>query len=248
MQTWHTTYLGLKDIPRELSGFELRAFFTYSRAESAVINARHGTTHKLGLVLHIGFLRLSGRSLQSIRMIPAGLWTHLGRELGVTPPEVASLKAMYGRGRTLFEHQKLAQDALGFHWMTDHQRRAFVRALRNEVTRLGDKDRLLAFAQRWLYEHTLLIEHDRALRTQIEAALDLFETETGAAIATTVPLELMGKWRGALAQMRPDGQSQQSWLWEAPAKHSTVQISQLFERIDLLYSLDVHGVASFSVQ
>ena len=72
MQTWHTTYLGLKDIPRELSGFELQAFFTYSRAESAVINARHGTTHKLGLALHIGFLRLSGRSLKSIRMIPAG--------------------------------------------------------------------------------------------------------------------------------------------------------------------------------
>ena len=115
-----------------------------------------------------------------------------------------------------------------------------MRALRNEVTRLGDKDQLLAFAHRWLYEHTLLIEHDRALRTQIGAALDLFETETGAAIATTVPLELMGKWRGALAQTRPDGQSQQSWLWEAPAKHSTVQISQVFERIDLLYSLDVH--------
>ena len=32
----------------------------------------------------------------------------------------------------------------------------------------------------------------------------------------------------------------QSWLWEAPAKHSTVQIAQVFERIDLLYSLDVH--------
>jgi TnpA family transposase len=239
MQTWHTTYLGLKDIPRELSGFELQAFFTYSRAERAVINARYGIAHKLGLALHIGFLRLSGCSLKSIRMVPAVLWAHLGRELGVTPPEVASLKAMYGRGRTLFEHQKLAQEALGFHWMTDHQRRAFVRALRNEVTRLGDKDQLLAFAQRWLYEHTLLIEHDRALRTQIGAALDLFETETGAAIATTVPLELMGKWRGALAQMRPDGQSQQSWLWEAPAKHSTVQISQVFERIDLLYSLDV---------
>ncbi|SEA98108.1 Tn3-like element IS1071 family transposase, partial [Acidovorax soli] len=38
----------------------------------------------------------------------------------------------------------------------------------------------------------------------------------------------------------PDGQTQQSWLWAAPAKHSTRQISEVLERIDLLYTLDVH--------
>ncbi|REW35735.1 Tn3 family transposase, partial [Mycobacterium tuberculosis] len=34
--------------------------------------------------------------------------------------------------------------------------------------------------------------------------------------------------------------TQQSWLWAAPAKHSTRQISEVLERIDLLYTLDVH--------
>jgi hypothetical protein len=63
MQSWHTTYLGLKDLLRELSAFELQAFFTFSRAERTVIDARYGATHKLGLALHMGFLRLSGRSL-----------------------------------------------------------------------------------------------------------------------------------------------------------------------------------------
>lgn len=38
MQSWHTTYLGLKEIPREITGFELQAFFTYSRVELDVIN------------------------------------------------------------------------------------------------------------------------------------------------------------------------------------------------------------------
>ena len=240
MQTWHTTFLGLKDLPRELSGFELQAFFTYSRAERAVIDERHGAAHKLGLALHIGFLRLSGRTLKSVRIVPATLWSHLGKELGVKPPEVASLKAMYGRGRTLFEHQKLAQETLDFRWMTDHQRRAFVRALRDEVTRLSDKDQLLVFARRWLYDHSLMIEHDRALRKQIGATLNLFEAETAAAVAAAVPQDLLDKWRNALTQLRADGQTQQSWLWEAPARHSSVQISQVFERIDLLYSLDVH--------
>ena len=208
MQSWQTTYLGLKDLPRELSAFELQTFFTYSRAEREVIDTRYGITHKLGLALHLGFLRMSGRSLNAIRVMPGSLWTHLGKELGVRPPELASLKALYGRRSTLFEHQQLAQETLGFRWLTEHQRRAFVRALRDEVTRLSDKDQLLMFARRWLYDHKLLIEHDRALRSQIAVAVDLLESETGTSIATTVPSDLLDKWRYALAQLRPDGQTQ----------------------------------------
>lgn len=99
---------------------------------------------------------------------------------------------------------------------------------------------MLVFARRWLYDHKFLIESKRAFNTQITTALDLFETQTGELITSSVPSELLKKWRDTLAEFRPDGQIQQSWLWEAPAKHSTVQIAQVFERIDLLYSLDVH--------
>ena len=134
----------------QLSSFELQAFFTFSRSEREVIDIRRSDTLKLGLALHMGFLRLSGRTLNAVRVVPASLWNHLGKELGVKPPEVASLKAMYGRGRTLFDHRQLAQQTLGFRGMTEHQSRAFVRTLRDEVTRLSDKDQLLMFARRWL--------------------------------------------------------------------------------------------------
>ena len=33
MQGWQSTYLGAREVPRELSSFELQTFFTYSRAE-----------------------------------------------------------------------------------------------------------------------------------------------------------------------------------------------------------------------
>ena len=124
MQSWHTTYLGLRELPREISTFELQAFFTYSRPERELINARRGDTHKLGLALHIGFLRLSGRLLDAVRIVPTTLWRHLGEELGVAAPELASLRALYGRGRTLFDHQQLACDVMRFRWMSEHQRRA----------------------------------------------------------------------------------------------------------------------------
>ena len=143
MQGWQTTYLGMRELPRDISGFELQAFFTFSPTERALIEARRGDAHKLGLALHIGFLRMSGRLLDAFRIVPPGLWRHLGNELGVDAPELASLRALYGRGRTLFDHQQVACEALGFRWMSEHQRRALVRLLGDEVSRCADRDQLL---------------------------------------------------------------------------------------------------------
>jgi len=54
------------------------------------------------LALQIGFLRMSGRMLDAVRIVPPTLWRHLGEHLGVTAPDLASLKAMYQRPKTLF--------------------------------------------------------------------------------------------------------------------------------------------------
>lgn len=182
MHGWHTTYLGMRELPRETSTFEMQAFFTFDRSERAVIDARRSNPHKLGLALHIGFLRMSGRLLSSFRVAPAILWRHLGNELGIDAPEIASLRAMCGRDRTLFDHQQVACTTLGFRWMTEHQRRALVRELRDEVSRCADREQLLLRARQWQYEHRLLIVHDRAIRALIAAALKELEAETSAAI------------------------------------------------------------------
>jgi hypothetical protein len=241
MQGWHTTYLGMRELPREISTFEMEAFFTFECAEREVIDARRSNPLKLGLALHIGFLRMSGRLLNTFRVVPPTLWRHLGNELGIDAPEVASLRAMYGRDRTLFDHQQVACTTLGFRWMSKHQRRALVRELRNEVARCADREQLLVRARQWLYEHRLLIVHNRAIRTLIAAALTQFEAEMGAGIRMVVQQATRERWYALVAELRSDGQTQQSWLWAAPAKHSTRQISEVLERIDLLYGLEVHN-------
>ncbi|MBC7710466.1 MAG: DUF4158 domain-containing protein [Rhizobacter sp.] len=182
MQGWQSTFLGIRQLPKELSAFELQAFFTFSRAELDLIHARRADTHKLGLPLHIGFLRLSGRLLDAKRMVSATLWRHLGAQLGIASPELASLKALYTREATLMEHQRMACDVLEFTWMSEHQRRALVRFVRDEVARSGDTDQLLRFSRRWLYEHKLLIPHDRTLRSILTNALNTIERESAEAI------------------------------------------------------------------
>lgn len=103
---------------------------------------------KLGLALQIGFLRMSGGLLDSVRIVPAALWRHLGEQFGAPAPDLASLRAMYRRHRTVYEHQELACTALGFHSLTGARRRALVYALREELTVTLDRMRLLAFGRR----------------------------------------------------------------------------------------------------
>src|ERR1700735_5560805 len=115
MQDWHSTCLGRRTLPRDLSAFEIEAFFNFSDAERRVIEDRRGPALKLALALQIGFLRMTGRLLEAVRIVPPALWRHLGEQLGVAAPDLASLRSMYQRRRTLFEHQEGACETLGFH-------------------------------------------------------------------------------------------------------------------------------------
>lgn len=172
MNAWQTTFFGLKQIPHELTAFEIEAFFTFTATERQVIEQRRRSALKLGLALQIGFLRMSGRLLDAVRIVPAVLWRHLGEQFTVAAPDLASLRAMYGRGNTLFEHQQLACEVLDFHWPSKQQRRALSSALRLELTRTRDRQQLLIFARRWLYEHRLLIRG--RCRDWTPAADDIF--------------------------------------------------------------------------
>jgi TnpA family transposase len=240
MDNWQATFLGLKQLPRELTAFEIEAFFTFTLAERQLIEDRRRPTLKLGLSLQIGFLRMSGRLLDAVPMVPASLWRHLGSQFAIAAPDLASLRALYRRAPTLIEHQQLACEVLGFRWLSEPQRRALVRALRQELTRTRDRQRLLVLARRWLYDHQLIIMHERALRSIIVSATRQYEAALARSIHAGIDSDRLDRWREALVAPREAGLSQQSFLWAAPAKHSPRQIEELLERIEILYELGVH--------
>lgn len=78
MDSWHATFLGLRHLPREVTAFEIEAFYQFSAEESRVIEERRRPELKLALALQIGFLRMSGRLLEAVRIVPPLLWKHLG--------------------------------------------------------------------------------------------------------------------------------------------------------------------------
>ncbi len=240
MDNWHAAYLGRRRIPRNLTAFELEAFFSFTAAERSAIRERRDAPElHLGLALQVGFLRMSGRQLDKVGVVPPLLWKHLGAQLGVPAPEVASLRAIYRRRQTLFEHQEAARSMLGFRWTGDGDRRALVRGLREELERIADVERLLLFARRRLYEQRLVAARDRDLRAMIAAATRLHEAALARQIRRAVPAPMFADWQAALLRLHKSGSSVQRWLWAAPAKHSTRQIDEMFSRYDHLRSLGV---------
>ena len=142
--------------------------------------------------MQIGFLRMSGGLLNAIDVVPPALWKHLGRQFGVAAPDLASLKAMSGRPRTLFDQQQEACLALGFRWMGVAERRTLVRELSNEVERVGERERLLGFARRRAYEMRVVIARERDLRSMVARATRLHEVSLAETIRRSVHPELLG--------------------------------------------------------
>jgi hypothetical protein len=159
---------------------------------------RRSAALKLALALQIGFLHMTGRLLEAVRIVPPALWRHLGEQFGVAAPDLASLRSMYQRRRTLFEHQEVACETLGFHWLSDAQRRALVRVLRDELTRTSDRQRLLQFSRRWLYEHRLIVLRERDLRMMIIKAIRQHEAGLARTIVEAVDPLLLMRWRATL--------------------------------------------------
>ena len=240
MEHWQVTYLGIRQIPRELTDFDLATFFTFSAKERALIEARRGDLYRLAVALHIGFIRMSGRTLDAYRQVPKVLWNHLGAQLAVDPPDLGTLRTMYEtRARTLIDHQVLAYQALGFRPMAEHQRRYVARWLKERLTGRPGRGDLLYELKRWLYEHRILVVHDRLLRRFIiRAGQDVGESLTKGLIGAFADTTL-NHWSRLLAQPDRDHGSLQQWLWAVPLRQSTHQMSDVFTKIDRLYAVGV---------
>lgn len=121
---WQRHYLGLSTFPRTMSQVELDAFFTFSATERRHIHSRYKMSLRLAAALQLGFLKMTGRPLNAVRIVPPSVLQYLAAQLQVPAPTIASLRAMYRRRpRTLWEHQLWAMDTLHFSRATNAQLR-----------------------------------------------------------------------------------------------------------------------------
>jgi Domain of unknown function (DUF4158) len=124
MSRWEHRYLGRERFSGALSVIEIEHFFTLREDELTVVRRRRSVLNRLALALQIGFLKMTGGTLNSVEIIPPGVLEHIRRELGWVPPRLASIRALYRRRLTLYDHQVAALAALGRTKPSEHAERS----------------------------------------------------------------------------------------------------------------------------
>jgi hypothetical protein len=113
MRTLLWSYLGWGRFPRDMSAFELRHFFSFSVADRRELRVRYPRRLRLGAALQLGFVRMTGTTLDAVDYVPNSLLRQVANALALPGPDIATLRALY---RRQFAHQAWAWKFAGFHW------------------------------------------------------------------------------------------------------------------------------------
>jgi hypothetical protein len=235
---WEHRYLGEERFPETLSALEIEHFFTLDEDELTSVRERRGPWNRLALALQIGFLKLTGRTLNSVELIPPQILDHLGRQVDCPAPRIASIRAFYRRRpRTLFEHHAAALRLLGRSELTPHAERGLVAYLRREAAAVFDDAELMARARSWLVAHDYLLLRERHIRRLAIAARRHQQQALFKLIAAAMPAERETWVPRLLAPLEEGGVSRREWLDAVPSSRSALGLAEQMEKISFLKEL-----------
>jgi TnpA family transposase len=241
MRHWHRQFLGRTQLPPTLSALAISEFFTLDRAEIQAVLSRYGVEMRLGSALQIGFLKMCGRPLDKLQRVPKAVLEHLSAQVGGPPPEIATLRAIYGqRRRTLYEHQQFALDAVGmtrFDLGADAPR--LLDVLCDGVRAGIDGDKLLAQIRVVLYERRFVIPAPRTVGELARRAREKVEHEISVAIERAIPPATREGWIEKLFEVRADGMTLLEFLQEPAGSLRTKDITRESDKVNALLAMKV---------
>lgn len=162
MSGFQYRFLGAENLPNKLSDFDLNYYFRLSDDDVAAVAARFRSDRRSIAAIQMLFFRVTGTLLDRFATIPRNLLQSVGDRLSVNVPTIASLKTIYGRRQTLYEHQLWAKEYLGIKdadAAANGELDRYLRAQANEVTSIED---LLSLSRRWLPGDNVLHIHGEA--------------------------------------------------------------------------------------
>ena len=98
MHRWHIQYLGTTELPSYLTELEMESFFTLSDEERTLIQSRYKPNPRIAAGIQLGFLKMAGRPLSALKVLPAKLLAYIGTQLSASAPTLATLRAATSRG------------------------------------------------------------------------------------------------------------------------------------------------------
>jgi len=241
---WQYQFLGAEAVPKNIGELEFTAFFTFSPYELGKLRELKKPVLRLGAALQLGFVRMTGRVLSAVKVVPAPLLKHIGQQLEVQAPTIASLRAIYQtRMRTLWEHQAFALDLLHYQRPTERQFKRLLPYLREQARSTNSVDELTSRGRVWLYQHHFVVSGDRRIRDFAREALAESDTGLLSLIQASVTFDQRARWESELLAINEEtGRTWLEWLQKPPRRKSIPSTQESLARRKFLMKLGVDSV------
>lgn len=241
MSSYRQRFVGLTELPKGLSEFDAEHAFGLSKSDVEGIR-KFPVKARLAAAAQLVLVRATGRSFTHTKTLPAALLQHLSRTLGVTDITIASLRALYARQRTLFEHRRWAFEAAGFRVSEDADLEEMLKSLQAQAGNAISIDDLVRAAELWLFDRKIQLPSDRAIR---DVARDAFADAGVCALGIVrhhVPPARLDHVLQAVFSKRLGRKSTTvvEWLKVPTGKHSPSNLSEVIGKIEFLKGLGVH--------
>lgn len=164
MTTFRQRFVGATELPKSLTEFDVEQSFQLSKDDLEAIRKRFRTTGRLAAAIQLTVIRTTGRPLDRLTNVPRALLRSLCSALGVQETTIASLKALYSRQSTLYEHQAWARQASGFSEADADVLAMCAQTLGRLAGTASSVDELVKQAEIWLFDQGRVLPGDRVLR------------------------------------------------------------------------------------
>jgi len=234
-------FIGAENLPTRLSEFDVQQSFCLSADDIAAVTERFRHDRRVAAAIQMLFLRASGRPMDRFASVPKTLLRSVCDAFQSSGVSIASLRSLYARRQTLYEHQAWARTYLGLQELDESHTEKLQKVLAVAALEAAHPDDLAETVRLWLYERRIVIPGPRSKWPSGRQAFDATE----AAMATTIEA-----WLGKAVLLKAidwsyasqDGTaaSHLEWLKTPPKRHSPSTMDETLEKIRALKELGVN--------
>jgi len=235
-------FIGAENLPTRLSEFDVQQSFCMSAEDIAAVAGRFRHDRRVAAAIQMLFLRASGRPMDRFASVPKTLLRAVCEAFQTPAVSIASLRSLYARRQTLYEHQAWARTYLGLQDLDAAGVDQLQKVLAISALEAAHPDDLAETARMWLYERRIVIPGPRRLADLAREAFDATEAAMAATIEAGVGKAALLKaidW--CYATQSKGAATQLEWLKTPPKRHSPSTMAETLEKIRALKELGVHA-------